>query len=593
MGTLWPVSGWWTGHRDRYILTAICAAYVVLVAIPAIRHGPAWDEYGHLPAGILHWRDGDYRPYRTNPPLVRMVAALGVLTEDIAAQLPPAPAGRRPEWPAAQVLVQRAGPELVSYYARARLVLLPLLLVGPVCVWLWAKSLWGRAAGLAAAVLYCTSPTVLANSALMTPDATATALGVAAVFCYRQWLRDVASLRRAILAGLVLGAAVASKFTMLLLVPFWFLFPLWLFGRNSRSLRLKGLTLWLVQVALATLVVNAVYRFDGTGVALGALPFQSERMQALVRCAQSLPILAKVPVPLPAQFLLGLDEQLAEFDRGYWSYLSGTWKFGGWWYYYVYGLAIKETTALWVLFAWALLRTARIGVAPTEATLTFGPPALILAVLSAHTGFSHHIRYALPALPFVIVWAAAPLSSTGRGSRDEPPPLRCRLTLALVAAAVVSSLSQWPHSESFFSWLVGGPKQGAHYLLDSNIDWGQDVAYLARWLEEHPNEHVDGIVASVPFPVLEAFGLQPGRAPVWRAYRTNDGGVRLIDPSPGRYAVFVRLIYERWGYHYLRFLEPRVWVTPAVRIYEVTADDIDRLRPHMQSCRHRFPPGPE
>ncbi len=60
------------------------------------------------------------------------------------------------------------------------------------------------------------------------------------------------------------------------------------------------------------------------------------------------------------------------------------------------------------------------------------------------------------------------------------------------AADLVSYVQQhvwiYPHSMSCFNELAGGPQNGDKYLLDSNLDWGQDVFYLKRWWEQHPED---------------------------------------------------------------------------------------------------------
>jgi hypothetical protein len=47
------------------------------------------------------------------------------------------------------------------------------------------------------------------------------------------------------------------------------------------------------------------------------------------------------------------------------------------------------------------------------------------------------------------------------------------------------SLMTYPHYLAFFNWPSGGPVNGPRYLLDSNIDWGQDVAVLKRYIDDH------------------------------------------------------------------------------------------------------------
>lgn len=48
--------------------------HALLLAWGAYRHSPTIDEWGYLPAGLMHWREGRFDIFRVNPPLVRLVA---------------------------------------------------------------------------------------------------------------------------------------------------------------------------------------------------------------------------------------------------------------------------------------------------------------------------------------------------------------------------------------------------------------------------------------------------------------------------------------------------------------------------------------
>jgi hypothetical protein len=60
----------------------------------------------------------------------------------------------------------------------------------------------------------------------------------------------------------------------------------------------------------------------------------------------------------------------------------------------------------------------------------------------------------------------------------------------MLAWSVGSSLWYYPHSLSYFNELVGGPMGGPKHLLDSNIDWGQDLFYLKDWLDANGTKFV-------------------------------------------------------------------------------------------------------
>ncbi len=168
------------GSWPHLLLSLILCSYACLVLTENFQHSPAWDELGHLPAGILHWRYGDFRPYAVNPPLVRLIAALPVLYTPAARGLVPH-SGDRPEWDAAYDLIKLAGEDLFGLYHAARCALMPVLLLGPVSLYMLGARYWGARVGLAAAAMYCFSPTVLAYSALLVPDACAAAFAATTV----------------------------------------------------------------------------------------------------------------------------------------------------------------------------------------------------------------------------------------------------------------------------------------------------------------------------------------------------------------------------------------------------------------------------
>ena len=59
--------------------------------------------------------------------------------------------------------------------------------------------------------------------------------------------------------------------------------------------------------------------------------------------------LGELPVPLPTDYLRGIDVQWQDFEQGWHSYLRGEWRNHGWWYYYLYALAVKVPLGSWVL----------------------------------------------------------------------------------------------------------------------------------------------------------------------------------------------------------------------------------------------------
>ena len=55
----------------------------------------------------------------------------------------------------------------------------------------------------------------------------------------------------------------------------------------------------------------------------------------------------------------------------------------------------------------------------------------------------------------------------------------------MLAGTVTESLCAWPNYLAFFNQLVGGSRNGYQYLVDSSLDWGQDLPGLHQWLEKN------------------------------------------------------------------------------------------------------------
>ena len=47
---------------------------------------------------------------------------------------------------------------------------------------------------------------------------------------------------------------------------------------------------------------------------------------------------------------------------------------------------------------------------------------------------------------------------------------------------MTESLFAWPNYLAFFNQFVGGSRNGYRYLVDSSLDWGQDLPDLHQWL---------------------------------------------------------------------------------------------------------------
>lgn len=495
----------------RWLLCGMLALQACVLVYSAKIHSPTWDEVGHLAAGISHWKLGRFELYAVNPPLVRTIAAAPVVlfgSPEMDWGFYRSNPSLRSEVYLGRRMMQLSGERGLTYFFWARLAVIPFALLGTWLCFLWGASLFGEKAGWLAAFLWTVSPWTLAYGAIITPDLPAAVILLAVAFVAWRWLLD-ASWSNAFLLATTLAAAMLIKAT-------WLILPavvgcLWgakLLSENlkkhealpeavgvSRRLQLSQLT---AAMATALLLVNWFYGFQGSGSLLRDYTFVSRTLANepdCVDCGQQTTnrfrssALGYLPIPLPINYVQGIDIQRRDFERGVtepaWkSYLLGQWQNGGWWYFYLVGLFVKTPLAFWILFGAAIVAgffwrpdaSTRLGV-----VCLLAPAVVLLLILSVNTGLNRYVRYALPIVPVLAIWA----SQLGRYLSLENKWISAAIATPCGCLLLVS-LSSAPHWLSYFNPTVGGSENGHRILCDSNIDWGQDLLALKSWLADHP-----------------------------------------------------------------------------------------------------------
>ena len=346
----------------------------------------------------------------------------------------------------------------------------------------------------------------------------------------------------------------------------------------------------LVMLAVSLLVINIGYLFEGTGKPFGDFRFQTALFSG-VETLKDVPrgggnrfkysLFGCFPMPLPENYVQGIDTQRFDFERGIPSYLRGKWASHGWWYYYLYALLIKTplgTLGLLLLAIYCTFFIRQCNASWRDEIVILLPGIALLVFVSSQTGFSVHSRYVIPALPFFFIW----ISKVGKAI-SWTRPMFSTIVMILLTWSVGSSLWVYPHSISYFNglatvlptpkdtnypklstrWLDAGPLNGPRHLLDSNIDWGQDLFYLERWCQENLDVMDMRVACWNSYP-LEATAIpSTGKPPV-------------NAPQPGWYALSVNYLYDRSGqYRYFLNFEPVARAGYSIYIYHITLEDMD------------------
>ncbi len=578
--------------RPRVVVVTLLTIHAGLLLHSLRQNFVVVDESAHLAAGISHWQTGTYSMYRVNPPLPRMLAVLPVLlaSPNTDGIYPIETPGIRAEFRSERPFVADNAERYFDLVCLARLAGVGWSLLGGWLIYCWGRELYGAAAGCLALALWCFEPNVLAFAQVVLPDLPATVAALAAAYAYWRYLRSP-TWGRAWFAGVLLGIAELTKFTLLVFYVVWPL--LWLIHRLGP--RNPALSLWkqacqlLLILGLSVLVINLGYEFRESGRRLEEIPFVSRTLSGMSGDKSFLDAanrfrdtwFGRTPVPVPVDYLRGIDVQRSNLEylgERTGSYLAGEWREVGWWYYYLYAMAVKVPLGIWCLVLWALALSLSRRPASAHWTdeLSVWLPALaVLVLVSSQTGFNHHMRYVLPLFPFALV-SAGKLAYFLRWDRR----MAAVIVLALVVWSAASSLRLHPHYLSYFNELGGGPNEGHRHLVDSNIDYGQDLLFLKDWLAAHPEARplqlayfggVDPSIVGIQF-TLPSASPQPGHFAISVSYLR---GSTLVSAPNGRGG---KVGISRDGYSYFQHFTPIAKAGYSIFIYHITLEEANRVR---------------
>ncbi len=479
--------------KERRFWTAAAALLALLGAIQfaAARNDSAtFDEPIHMAAGYSYLLSRDFRLNPEHPPLAKQLFALPLLLlrPDFPFQSPAWKRGEQLPLAFAFLYDNRVPAGTMLLVSRSVAILMTLLLGASLA--LWTKRRFGAPAALLALFLFTTDPNIAAHGRLATTDLPVTLFFWLAVTAWGGYVVEKRP-RDLVLAGLATGLALLSKFSAALLLPVFailYLCRAWQEGEApplAKSLSVERFFASMLAVALlCALLILPVY-----GMRMHAPLPLSMTVDAETDSGRALATLARA-VHLPDHpFLAGLFLVAQHAAMGHSAYLLGQLSTTGWWRYYPVAFLVKTPTAVLLLLACSLAalvaaampsRLRRLRELPF-CWLVLAVPVMTYFGAAMATSLNIGLRHLLPIYPFLFVFAAAAaLRAAARLGRARP-----YLLAGVILIQTVEAASIYPHHLSFFNTVCGGPGRGARYLLDSNLDWGQDLIRLKRRLEEN------------------------------------------------------------------------------------------------------------
>ncbi len=456
--------------------------------------GPTFDEQGFLVRGLAYLRgpeNGGTRTIIVGHPIGLNALNAALLVADPTVRLP----SDDPSWSEtsfhrpAELFLWGIGNDVARtmFLARVPTIWLGLLLAAVVGRWAgqmahgWRLGRAANGAGLLALALAALDPNILAHARLVTTDLGLAAAAVLAGYTLWRCLRRP-SWRAAAVAGVGLGLLQNTKFTALLFVPLFGAVVLVALWTRRRALERRTLVqTFFVYPAVALLTLWATSGFQ-VGPLRAPLPVVG--------------LLGGAAVPLADHFeqLLAIGNRL---QVGAPSFLLGRYSDTGWWYYFPVAFVLKTPLPTLLLLAFAIFRIARMALRQRDAfrTAAFDLAALLIPAggyfaIALTTDINLGYRHLLAVLPFLSVLTGVVVAQAGvQWAVRQPREVGRNRVGVLAAVAVVwlalATVWVYPHFISYFNALAGGPDNGWRALVDSNIDWGQDLGRLKTWMDSH------------------------------------------------------------------------------------------------------------
>ncbi|HPR64534.1 MAG TPA: glycosyltransferase family 39 protein [Thermoanaerobaculia bacterium] len=499
---------------NQYIHRSI-AGFLLILTCCLLSLAAGWnnsattDEPCHILAGYAMVSQGYYDFNPEHPPLAKLLSGLSLLAIHpvMPSSIPGDRMSRLPLLIHEFLYQNRVSPMAILRWARFPMIFFVALLLW--LTYLWAKEMYGRGVALAAVTLLGTQPLLLGQGQVVHTDVAATVFWVMSLYALHRLVQRPGPAYSSLLS-LALGFSFLSKFSSIYLI----LIVLLLAMAISLIRHRPGIAMWsLVSTLGAIILIVAVYHLSMRNQnedveklvieqTMARFPHDhSLRTSQLLRLAEISPSLAHIALGLTCVEMTNQEGQGI-------NYLFGQVRVKGFLLYFPSAFLLKCTFPLLLLFGIRFLRRKLT----LEEGLFLVSPILIYFLVSSTSSYNIGARHLLPIVPMVAILGASLFTDRG---------MKSGIGVLLLLQCLIP-LTAFPHYIAHVNYLAGGRWMGAHYLADSNLDWGQDWVRMSHTLSRMgiPGNRVTTVYIGTGFPAAHIHGSmnffdEPAR---WRPY---------------------------------------------------------------------------
>ena len=538
-------------------LVLIIAALLMLNS--SLRESAIVDELAHIPAGYSYLKFGDNRLNPEHPPLLKDLSAIPLVFLNLNFPIESNYWQQyiNGQWDVGRVFLYESGNNADQIIQLARIFPMILTLLTAFLVYLLAKKFVGPYWALLPFILFSFSPLFLAHGHYVTTDIAA-AFGAILIFLIVIPKMMQPSKKNLLVAGLFLGIAQLTKFSLLLFYPLIIIFILiWKIVQIIKQKK-SHLTISPLKEILKTLgniiivfiisfgVIYLVYLPQNINYPIEKQVYDTEQIlysfaggpdpqletcrhwtgsiSRQMRCVAEIDIaLSKNKITKPfAQYLLGALMVVERSTGGNTGYFLGNISNSGWHEYFPIVFLIKEPIPSLILIFLAIFWSFKNFIKSTIdniknknwwtklinwlsqnfllfCILIF---VIIYSIFSIRSPLNIGYRHLTVIIPLIYILTADQIKKWWWGVKNNVDSqsifsllinfnqikkigIKTILILILIMWYIIEALIISPHFIAYFNEFVGGAKNGYKYVVDSNLDWGQDLKRLAKFVEEN------------------------------------------------------------------------------------------------------------
>jgi hypothetical protein len=483
------------------ILIALLHAAMAVTAVNT--KSPTFDEPQHLTAGYSYWIKNDYRLDPENGNLPARWSALPLLLSG-AKFVPINDRGwqRADEGRTGHQFLYEVGNDSDQMLGKARMMMS--IFGAALCLLIYrcGREFFGVLGGLLAETVAAFDPNFLANSALVTSDVPAAFFFTAAVWSSWRLFQKISPMRFAI-AALCLSGLFLTKFSAPIVLPVVGTMSI-LLGFSRRQIELqfgqfrielterwkKACAVGVSWIALSATVFFAIWlsfsfrypAWTDNGSSHEGTSWHWNHLLEDQGAFESAVKLARTHHLLPEAYLYGFAYvHKHETDRP--AFLDNQWSVVGFRSFFPRAFLYKTTLPFLCLLALAFYAAiARRGSWKTGNLGQLSPwwaLALVYGAFAIMSPLNIGHRHILPIYPALFIACGA---VAYRLHKSQPATWA---VAALLLWQIGESFAIRPNYLAYFNEVAGGPARGYKHLVDSSLDWGQDLPALKTWLDDH------------------------------------------------------------------------------------------------------------